>query len=124
MISVDIIHPPMDLENISDLDLKADTPCLDNEADPCPEADHSPALQTSMQINLIVRPMLRPVILPLTPVTLLLRPVIRPHRPVIRPLRPVILPLRPVIFLLRPVILPLKASWLIILLLDSALHKM
>ena len=44
MISVDIMHRPMDLENISDLDLKADTPCLDNEADPCPEADHSPAL--------------------------------------------------------------------------------
>jgi len=31
MVSVDIVDPPMDLENISDLDLEADTP-LDNEA--------------------------------------------------------------------------------------------
>ena len=43
MVSVDIVHPPMDLENISDLDLEADTP-LDDEAVPCPEADHCPAL--------------------------------------------------------------------------------
>ena len=68
VVSVDIMHPPMDLENTSPLDLETDHPPLDNETDPpsldnktdptsldletdpppldhpCPEADHSPVL--------------------------------------------------------------------------------
>ena len=65
VVSVDIMHPPMDLENTSPLDLETDYPPLDNETDPplyletdpssletdppppdhpCPEADHSPVL--------------------------------------------------------------------------------
>ena len=53
MVSVDIMHPPMDLENTSPLDPETDPPPLDPETDPppldlktdpCPEASHSPAL--------------------------------------------------------------------------------
>ena len=44
MVSVDIMHPPMDLENTSPLDPETDPPPLDLETDLCPEAIHSPAL--------------------------------------------------------------------------------
>ena len=89
-------------------------------------------LRTCIHILLVVNPWYRclmlsiefTVILPLRPATLPLRPAILPLRPAILLLRLAILPLRPAILPLRPVILLPMASWLIILLLDSALHKM